>query len=376
MTIKRVPTPAGDMAWLVTGYDQVKALLADRRLGRSHADPDNAPRFVESAILGKPRQGTMEEEHEAHAWMRRSLAPSFSARNMESMRPRVRQLVDGLLDELVQQQQPANFHEAVAFPLPVLVICELLGVPYEDRDRFRGWSDAASLINDEQRSLAGMAQLFAYMGELVERKKAEPGDDVISRLIESTPPGQEESIAQLSAGLLFAGHETTVAAIDRGVILLSLNPGQWDALRADPSGVPAAVEEILRLPSPLSARIDEAGLPRYAMADIDLDGVHIPAGDLVMLGISQANHDEERFPEPAVFAHREANPHLTFGFGPRFCVGAPLARVELSEVFHALVTRFATFELAVDLAELRPRADQLVGGVADLPVRWNESRLS
>ncbi|MFS8097756.1 cytochrome P450 [Lentzea alba] len=370
MTVKRVPTPAGDLAWLVTDYDQVKSLLADRRLGRSHPDPANAPRFTDSAILGKPNQGTMEEEYEAHAWMRRSLAPSFSARHMESMRPRVRQLVDGLLDELVKQDQPANFHEAVAFPLPVLVICELLGVPFEDRARFREWSEAASLINDEQKSLAGLGQLFAYMGQLVERRKAEPGDDVISRLIESSSAGQEEKIAQLSAGLLFAGHETTVAAIDRGVMLLSLNPGQWDSLRKDPSGISDAVEEILRLPAPTKAQVNEAGLPRYALADLDVDGVHIPAGDLVMLGIEQANHDEERFPEPAVFARRESNPHLTFGFGPRFCVGAPLARVELTEVFLALTTRFDTFELAVGIDELSPREDQLVGGVMDLPVRW------
>ena len=225
-------------------------------------------------------------------------------------------------------------------------------------------------MNDEQKSLQGLGQLFAYMGELVDRKKKEPGDDVITRMIEAAPPGAEEGIAQLSAGLLFAGHETTVAAIDRGVMLLSANPEQWDALRADPSGVPAVVEEILRHRSPVSTRTGDSGLPRWAMADIDIDGLHIAAGDLVLLGLQQANLDTERFPEPAVFARRESNPHLTFGFGPRFCVGAPLARVELTEVFHALVNRFKTFGLAVDVTRLRQREELLVGGVADLPVRW------
>ncbi len=370
MTITRVTTPAGDEAWLVTDYEQVKTLLADRRLGRAHADPDNAPKFTDTAILGKPHQATAEEENAQHAWMRRMLAPSFSARHMEAMRPRVRHLVEGLLDELQQQDQPANFHEAVAFPLPVLVICELLGVPFEDREQFRRWSEAAGTMNDEQKSLQGLGQLFAYMGELVDRKKKEPGDDVITRMIEAAPPGAEEGIAQLSAGLLFAGHETTVAAIDRGVMLLSANPEQWDALRADPSGVPAVVEEILRHRSPVSTRTGDSGLPRWAMADIDIDGLHIAAGDLVLLGLQQANLDTERFPEPAVFARRESNPHLTFGFGPRFCVGAPLARVELTEVFHALVNRFKTFGLAVDVTRLRQREELLVGGVADLPVRW------
>lgn len=370
MTIKRVPTPAGDEAWLVTGYDQVRTLLADRRLGRGHPDPDNAPRFTDSVLLGKPHQATEEEENERHTWMRRMLTPSFSARNMEALRPRVRHLVDGLLDDLTRLPQPANFHEAVSFPLPVLVICELLGVPYEDRDTFRRWSEDMSTLNDEQRSQEGFLSLWTYMGELVERKKKEPGDDVITRLIEGTPPGQEEMIAQLSAGLLFAGHETTVAVIDRGVMLLSLNPGQWDALRDDPATIPDIVEEILRHRSPVSAPREDAGMPRYAMSDLEVEGVRIPAGDLVLLGIDQANRDEDRFPDPAAFTPRESNPHLTFGHGPRFCVGAPLARVELTEVFGALVTRFETFGLAVDVAQLTPRTEQLVGGVAELPVRW------
>ncbi|MET8761833.1 cytochrome P450 [Lentzea sp. NPDC004782] len=368
--IKRVTTPAGDPAWLVTDYDLVKTLLADRRLGRGHADPDNAPKFTDAVLLGKPHQATEEEENERHAWMRRMLTPSFSARNMEALRPRVRHLVDGLLDDLVRQPQPADFHEAVSFKLPVVVICELLGVPYEDREKFRRWSEAVGTLNDPRKSQEGAAGLWAYMGELVERKKKEPGDDVITRLIEAAPPGQDETVASLSAGLLFAGHETTVAAIDRGVMLLSLNPGQWDALRADPGTAGDVVEEILRHPSPISAPSEDSGMPRYAMADIDIDGVHIPCGDLVLLGIGQANRDETRFPDPSAFVPRESNPHLSFGHGPRFCIGAPLARIELTELFTALATRFETFGPAVDVAQLTPRAERLVGGVAELPVRW------
>ena len=367
MPIKRVPTPAGDEAWLVTGYDQVKTLLADRRLGRGHTDPDNAPRFTDSVLLGRPHQATEQEENERHAWMRRMLVPEFSARNMESLRPRVRHLVNGLLDDLTAQDPPANFHELVSFPLPVLVICELLGVPYEDRDEFRGWSESMSTLNDQQKSIEGATRLWGYMNELVQRKKEDPGDDVITRLIGTA---EDEQIAQLSAGLLFAGHETTVSAIDRGVMLLSVNPEQWDALKKDPEGIPGAVEEILRHRSLMSIRSEDSGLPRYAMADIEVEGVRIPQGDLVLLGIDQANRDEVRFPDPGTFAQRDPNPHLTFGYGPRFCIGAPLARVELTEVFRALTERFETFGLAVDLAELRPRTEQLVGGVADLPVRW------
>ncbi|PWK85106.1 cytochrome P450 [Lentzea atacamensis] len=153
-------------------------------------------------------------------------------------------------------------------------------------------------------------------------------------------------------------------------MLLGLNPGQWDALRDAPTTIPDVVEEILRHRSPVSAPREDAGMPRYAMSDIEVEGVRIPAGDLVLLGIDQASRDEDRFPDPAAFTPRESNPHLTFGHGPRSCVGAPLARVELTEVFGALVTRFETFGLAVDVAQLTPRTEQLVGGVAELPVRW------
>ncbi|NGY60516.1 cytochrome P450 [Lentzea sp. NEAU-D13] len=367
MPIKRVPTPAGDEAWLVTGYDQVKTLLADRRLGRGHADPDNAPRFTDSVLLGRPHQATEQEENERHTWMRRMLNPEFSARNMEALRPRIRNLIHDLLDDLVTHPQPANFHELVSFPLPVLVICELLGVPYADRTEFRRWSESMSTLNDQQKSIEGATKLWTYMNELVQRKKAEPGDDVITRLAGTAA---DEQIAQLSAGLLFAGHETTVSVIDRGVMLLSENPGQWDALKQDPKSIPAAVEEILRHRSLTSIRSEDSGLPRYAMADIEVEGVRIPQGDLVLLGIDQANRDEVRFPDPETFTQRETNPHLTFGHGPRFCIGAPLARVELTEVFHALTERFETFGLAVEVTALRPRTEQLVGGVAELPVRW------
>lgn len=372
MAIRRVPTQAGDEAWLVTGYDQVKALLADRRLGRGHPDPDNAPRFTSSVVLGKPHKATAQQEMEKHALMRRMLAPEFSAKRMESMRPRVRHLVNDLLDDLVRQGQPADFHEAVSFPLPVLVICELLGVPADDREEFRSWSEAMSTLNDEQKSMRGFTKLWAYMAELVAQKRKNPADDVISRMTREHPDAGEQEIAQLSAGLLFAGHETTVAAIDRAVMLLSLHPEQWQTMK-DPDAVPAVVEEVLRHRAPLERRSDDSGMPRYAMADIEIEGTVVPAGDLVLLGIDQANRDPGRFPDPAAFVPRVPNPHLSFGHGFRFCVGAPLARVELAETLEALVTRFTAFGLAADPSTLSRRTEQLVGGVAQLPVRWTEA---
>jgi pentalenolactone synthase len=373
--IRRVTTPAGDSGWLVTNYDDVKTLLSDPRLGRSHAEPERAARVSHSAIFGGP-MGHPSTEAAEHSRMRRLLAPAFSARRMATLRPRVTVIIADLLDGMASHAQPVDLHEAVSFPLPALVICELLGVPYADRADFRRWSDDAAHLTDAARSQAGLMQLWVYMGTLVKRKQAQPDDDVISDLVAAAAadPGlTADGIAMLSAGLLFAGHETTVAAIDRGVTLLLTHPEQADALRHDPGLVAAAVEEILRSAPPARASGVEQtmGLPRYANTDFAFDGITIRTGDLVMLGIRAANLDEQLFPRPDQFnMHRDRNPHLTFGHGPRFCPGAPLARIELQTLFPALLNRFPTLRLAVAVESLRGRDELLTGGLEELPVTW------
>jgi pentalenolactone synthase len=377
--VRRVTTPAGDPAWLVTRYDDVKALLADERLGRSHPESERAAHYARAAIFGGPMGGSPETERTHHAAMRQLLAPAFSARRVAALRPRVQELVDGLLDELGRRRPPADFHAAVSFPLPALVICELLGVPYEDREGFRRWSDDAADMTDAARSRAGLERLHGYMRERLARKRREPAEDVLSDLVRAQAYAPDTftdgAVVTLAAGLLFAGHETTVAAIDKGVVLLLTQPERRAALECDPSLVPGAVEEILRLPSPVpdppSAAGVAGGLPRYAHAPIELDGVTIAAGDLVLLGLQEANLDAGVFPAPAAFEPaREPNPHLTFGHGPRYCVGAPLARVELQALFGTLFRRFPTLRLAVPVEALRPRSNLLTGGLAELPVAW------
>ena len=373
--VRRVTTPAGDPAWLVTGYQHVKQLLNDPRLGRSHPDPDRAPRYTDSAIFGRP-VGSPETERAEHAQMRALLTRSFSARRMELLRPRVQDLVDRLFDAMLIQAPPVDFHAAVSFPLPVLVICQLLGVPPEDRDDFRRWSDDAADMTDARRSHAGWAQLFGYMLELLGRKRQRPAEDVISDLLATqarNPALTDHGIAQLTAGLLFAGHETTVAAIDRGVVLLVTNPAQREALRRDPSLIPLAVEEVLRHPDPVQpAGVPSAGgLPRYAHADIKLDDVTIATGDLVLLALHQANVDIAVFPRPDHFdVTRADNPHLTFGHGSHYCIGAPLARIEVQVVLGTLVHRVPGLRLAVPVDQLRPKSHLLTGGLAELPVTW------
>lgn len=375
-SIRRVTTPAGDPAWQVTGYDAVKALLDDPRLGRSHPDPERAARYSEAAIFGGPT-GSPTTERTEHAQMRSLLTPAFSARRMARLRSRVQDLVAGLFDALGQQTPPVDFHEAVSFPLPALVICELLGVPYEDREDFRRWSDDSADMTDGARSRAGLARLQGYMRELVQRKRQQPAEDVISDLVaaQAYAPDRftDDHVVSLASGLLFAGHETTVTAIDKGVLLLLTNPTAREALEGDPTLLPRAVEEILRLPNPveIAPTEPEGGLPRYANADVEIGGVTIRAGDLVLLDLGGANLDQRVFPGPVIFdVTREPNPHLTFGHGPHYCIGAPLARIELQTVFGTLLQRFPTLRLATPVEELRVRSHLLTGGLVELPVTW------
>lgn len=362
--VHRVRTAAGDEAWLVTGHAQVRRLLDDDRLGRAHPAPETAARTGESALFGGPL-GNFATEHADHARMRSLLQPHFSPKRLRALRSRVAALTVRLLDELAAQGPPADLHAALAEPLPILVICELLGVPYEDRDRFRAWTADAANIRDRARSERGLGELFGYCQGLVARKQAEPGDDVISRLcaVEGVP---DEEVAGLSMALLFAGHETTVVQIGLGTLLLLTNPDQWQALVADLGLVPKAVEEMLRAPGK-----GGGGIPRYARTDLEIDGVTIRAGDLVLLDNGAANHDPTVFPEPdRVDVTRSASTHLTFGHGARYCIGAPLARIELQTVFTQLVSRFPTLRLAVEVEELTMRHDALTGGLTALPVRW------
>jgi pentalenolactone synthase len=362
--IHRIRTAVGDEAWLVTEHAWVRRLLADERLGRSHPHRDRAARTGDSAMFGGPL-GNFDTEQADNARMRVLLQPHFTPKRMRALRPRVDMLTARLVDELAQHGSPADLHDALALPLPILVICELLGVPYEDRTQFRAWTEAAANTQDRARSEQGLADLFGYGKELVARKRAEPGDDVISRLC-ATDGVSDDEAAMLSMALLFAGHETTVVQLGMGALLLLTNRDQWQALVDDPALVAGAVEEILRAPNK-----DGGGIPRYARTDLEIDGVLVRAGDLVLLDISAANHDDTVFADPDRFdLTRPAAGHLTFGHGPRYCIGAPLARIELQAVLAQLVPRFPTMRLAVPEDTLAMRTGTLTGGLTALPVAW------
>jgi pentalenolactone synthase len=366
--ITRVRTPTGDEAWLVTRYDEVKALFADPRFGRSHPKPDEAARISDSALLGGATDDYDTEDAD-HAVMRARLVPRFSARRMRQLTPRVEQMVDDLLDRLAELPNAADLHESLAFPLPVLVICELLGVPFADREYFRGVSAGMADLHDHERSAAAIRELFEYVKKLVADKRTIPGNDMLTELTEIEDGGlSDDDIAGLGTMVLFAGHETTVVRIDMGTLLLLANPGQIDLLRADPGRMPAAVEEIVRL----STGGGNAGMPRYARTDVEIGGVTIRSGEAVLLAIGAANQDETAFPDAEHLDAGRDQPagHLGFGHGARYCIGAALARIELTAVFERLFPRFPTLRLGVPLEELSWRTHLLTGGFAEVPVVW------
>ncbi|MEV6041242.1 cytochrome P450 [Nonomuraea sp. NPDC052116] len=364
--IHAIRTAVGDPAWLVTDYEQVRALLDDDRLGRAHREPERASRTGESALFGGPL-GDFDTEQTDHRRMRALLQPHFSPKRMRALRGRVEALTANLLDEMAAAGPPADLHAALALPLPIAVICELLGVPFEDRTQFRAWTQAAADITDRARSEQGLAELFSYGQQLVARKRAagEADADVISRLA-ATDGVSDDDAAAMGMTLLFAGHETTVTVIGNGALWLLTAPGQWQALVDDPSRIDAAVEEILRAPG-----LGGNGIPRYARTDLAIAGVHVWAGDLVLLDTGAANHDAAVFADPDRFdLDRPPASHLTFGHGARYCIGAPLARIELQVVFSQLVARFPTLKLGCAVEELTFNPNVLTGGLTALPVTW------
>jgi cytochrome P450 len=362
--ITKVRTPMGDEAWLVTGYEEARSIFADERFGRSHPTPETAPRLSNSVFLGGP-SGDPATEKAEHDHFRRLLTPAFSARRMQALSGRVEQLVEGLLDRMGEQAPPLDLHEWLSAPLPILVICELLGVPYEDRDHFRAIAEDMGDVADPERSASAYARMEAYSRGVILAKRADPGEDVYSDLASIGLP--DDQIASIAAKLLFAGHETTVNQIDHGVLHLLNNPDQLEALKRDPALVSGAVEELLRV-----TVLSEHGVLRYAREDVEIAGIIVRAGEAVVLAMVAANRDERVYPDPDRFdiTREVRHPHLAFGYAIRYCLGANLARVELRAVFSSLFQRFPTLRLAVPVEELTPRADQLTGGFTGLPVTW------
>lgn len=367
--IAPVTTPAGDPAWLVTSYEEVKLLLGDKRFGRSHPNPEQASRISTAAVQDGPT-GNYETEEADHARMRRLLTPAFSAKRMRRLSDHMHRLVDGYLDSLTTSgEDVVDLHSGLAYPLPVAMICLLLGVPESDHELFGRLSERMGNVTIGAEARVAHEEFMRYMVGLVETKRADLGEDVISDLVRAQaedPSYDYEQMVRLCVGLLFAGHETTVNRIGLGTLFLLTERSRWEALVADPEGrVDAVVEEIMRLGAP-----GDLGLLRYAHEDVEIAGVTIQRGDALVLSVNSANRDVQVYSDAESFdPDRPERTHLGFGHGAHFCIGASLARTELRVVFAALAKRMPGLRLAKELDELEVRPT-LTGGVAELPVSW------
>ncbi|MGZ0152534.1 cytochrome P450 [Kribbella sp. WER1] len=367
----KVSTPAGVDAYVISRYDDVRALLRDSRLSSrlapsDHVVPDaDLDREVESGSI-------LQVDGAAHKRLRRMLATEFAVKRMEALRPRVAAMIDERIDAMLSAGGPVDLVRELALPIPSLVICELLGVPYADRDEFQersallvrvdGWTEEIQRASDD---------LNQYIVGLVLAKQARREDDILSRLItrgeELGTPLSLEELVTVGVTLLIAGHETTANMIALSTLALLRNPAQLDLLRSDPSRVPAAVEELLRYLS-----VVHFGLFRQATDELTVGTSTIGAGDYLIAALSSANRDESVFPDPdRLDLERDAAAHVAFGFGPHQCIGQQLARLELQEVFTRLFARIPTLRLAVPFEEVDYRENTLVYGVTALPVTWD-----
>ncbi|MFG2986479.1 cytochrome P450 [Streptomyces sp. NPDC048258] len=354
--------PGGKPGWLITGYDLVRSVLADPRFS-SRKELLNV---VDFELPPAPPGEFLLMDEPQHGRYRKPLVGKFTARRMRLLTERVEQITTDCLDAMEEAGPPTDLVTAFAKPIPTIIICELLGVPYQDRDSFQEQID--SFMNgepSEEELIAAYTATQQYLAELVAAKRANPTDDVLSELTDSDLT--DEELKGISLILLAAGFDTTANMLSLGTFALLQNPAQLAALRADPALADRAVEELLRYLSVAKTFM------RTALVDVEVGGQTIKAGTTVVLSYNTANRDPERFTDPHVLdLHRKDGGHLAFGHGTHLCLGQQLARVEMRVAFSALLNRFPTLRLAVPAEEvgLRPETADIYG-VKSLPVTWD-----
>ncbi|GAB3118054.1 cytochrome P450 [Streptomyces calidiresistens] len=375
--VHRVTLPSGVSAWLVTRWEDARRTLADPRLSKN---PDrHGPAAHERGRVGIPgERGANLMTHllnidpPDHTRLRRLVSAAFTPRRVAAFAPRVEELTHRLIDGFAPRGSADLIHE-FAFPLPIYAICDLLGVPEEDHDDFRDWA-GMMLHTAGRRGGVGRAvkRMRTYLSELIDRKRAEPGDDLITALIRASDHGEHltgEEAAAMSFILLFAGFETTVNLIGNGTYALLRHPDQLEYLRGvvragDEAAVDRAVEELLRWDGPV-----EMATWRFARESLTIGGQRIAAGDPVLVVLAAADRDPARFPAPdRLDLTRSDQQHLGYGHGIHYCLGAPLARLEGRIALSALLTRLPDLRLAADPEELRWRGGLIMRGLRTLPV--------
>ncbi|QUH00377.1 cytochrome P450 [Saccharopolyspora erythraea] len=363
--VHRAVAPDGSHVWLVTRYDDVRAALADPRLSLDKAHATGGYRGL--PLPPALDANLLNMDAPEHTRLRRIVARAFTAHRTELLRPRVQEIADELLDAVAGREQ-AELMSAFAGPLPITVICELLGVDARDRPDFRAWTDETLAPSTPDRARDSLRSLYAFLVDLIARKRAEPGADMLSTLVglrDDAGSLTEDELTSTAFLVLFAGYENTVNLIGNGLAALLARPAQLAAVRSDRELLSSTVEELLRFDPP-----PQLAIRRFPKEDLEIGGVRIPAGDTVLLSLVSAHHDPARFPSPGeLLPDRADNAHLAFGHGPHFCIGAPLARMEAEIAFSTVLARFPGLSLAVDPAELRWRPSFRNRGLRELPVR-------
>jgi cytochrome P450 len=367
--LSRVQLPYGDEAWLLVRYDDVRTASGDARFSLAEAVVRDVPRLHPQkvgAILTN-------QDPPEHTRLRRLLAKAFTVQRVEKLRNHATRIATTLLDEMEKAGPSADLAQSFAIPLPGLMICELMGVPYEDRDQFQEWVSAfmsVTALSGEQRQ-ARLGELAHYLATQAARRRETPTDDLLGALVLARDEQDrltEDELVELSIVLLAAGYESTASQIVNFTYTLLGHPEQLALLRSRPELMPGAVEELTRW-VPLQVTADT--LPRYALVDVDLPSGPVAAGEPVLLAKHAANRDPRRYVDPdRLDITRDANGHLGFGHGAHHCLGAQLARMDLQVALSALLGRFPSLRLAVPAEELTWKTGMAVRGPVALPVEW------
>jgi cytochrome P450 len=367
--VHRIRMPEGGaQAWLVVGYEAGRAALADPRLSKDWSKA--SPSLPLGAVSSGPHM--LRADPPDHTRLRKLVARAFTARRVEALAPSIQKTTDELLDRMLTAPGGrADLVEALSFPLPISVICDLMGVPDLDRTSFRTWSNDALGATDPEVRKAAATSMAHYLAELVDGKRQRPGDDLMSALIHGPDDDGDrlshEELLGMAWLLLVAGHETTVNLISNGVLALLTHPGQLAALRADLSLVDNAVEETLRYEGPV-----ETPTFRFTTEPVTIGDTVVPGGgELVLVAMADANRDPARFPGPDRFdISRDTRGHVAFGHGIHHCLGAPLARLEARIVFRTLLERCPDLALDIHPAAITWRPGMMIRGPRSLPVRF------
>ncbi len=369
--VTQVITAEGLRVWLVTRYEDVRAGLADPRLAKdwvTHMTPEDFDINVDP-VQAYLDQHMLNLDPPDHTRLRRLVVKAFTTRRVAALRPRISSITGELLDAMADGPAETDLIEAFAFPLSVTVICELIGIPVDDRESFREWSGTLlSSRGTREEARAAAVEMYEYFTRMVAERRRSPADDLLSALIAARDSGDslsEHELLSMMFLLLVAGHETMMNLIAGGVLALLTHPAELARLREDPSLLPSAVEELLRYANPLNHATE-----RFTLEPVTIGDVTIPAKEWVMLASASANRDPSRFPDAdRLDVGRDPSGHVGFGHGIHYCLGAPLARLEGEIAFGMLLSRFPGLALAVSESSLRWRSSSLIHGLEKLPLR-------